>query len=477
MPLAPSRRTLLQGLATGTVATALGSPVFARQATPVAGGAGNADVIVIGAGLAGMGAGQALKLRGVPAIVLEARNRIGGRCYCDNSFPAPFDFGGQFFQQVVPNALGGTNNPLFDMYRAQGGPDVSCVLSPSFVANGQVLPDAEQSPFQDTATAVAAAVAAAGVAAQLGAPDISATDATAVLVDLPWYTMTTAFLALGLDAPADRLSSLDVWNDLQFAINPDGSPSDKVNPTGMGNFAAQFAEGLDIRLATPVTAIDLTAADRITVMTEQGPLTARAVIVTAPMTVLAAGKITFTPELPTEYQQAFADLPFGLVDKLGIAFSRDVLGSTLANTVITRHLDADLDAFATALTRLANQPMMNLFFADDLAHELEAGGTAAQEAFAREFLTDTYGSDAAQAIERTIIHPWGTDPWTMGSYSAARIGKVAARATLAQPIDDRLYFAGEAVSTYAHSSLHGAYLTGQNAALQIVDRLTAATAG
>jgi monoamine oxidase len=120
---------------------------------------------------------------------------------------------------------------------------------------------------------------------------------------------------------------------------------------------------------------------------------------------------------------------------------------------------------------------MNLFFADDLAHELEAGGTAAQEAFAREFLTDTYGADAAKAIDRTIIHPWGTDPWTMGSYSAAKVGKVAARATLTEPIDDRLYFAGEAVSTNAHSSLHGAYLTGQSAALRIADRFMAPTAG
>lgn len=478
MPLTHSRRTLLQGLAAGTAATALGSPVLARQATPVPsahGGSSDADVIVVGAGLAGMGAAQALKLRGVSTIVLEARDRIGGRCFCDNSFPAPFDFGGQFFQQVVPNALGGTNNPLYDMFRAQGGPDVPCVLVPSFVENGQILPDAEQARFQDTATAVGAAIAAAGTAAQLGDPDISATDATAVLADLPWYTMTTAFLALALDAPVNRLSSQDVWNDVMFAINPDGSPSDKVNPTGMGNFAAQFAEGLDIRLATTVTGIDLTAAGQITVVTDQGPLTARAVIVTAPVTVLAAGKITFTPELPTEYQQAFADLPFGLVDKLGVAFSTDIFGETPANTVITRHLDAGLDAFAMALTKLADQPMMNLFFADDLAHELEAGGPAAQEAFAREFLTDTYGADAAKTLERTIIHPWGTDPWTMGSYSAAKVGKVGARATLAQSIDDRLYFAGEAVSTYAHSSLHGAYLTGQNAALEIADRFTASS--
>ena len=90
------------------------------------------------------------------AVVLEARDRIGGRCYCDNTFPAPFDFGGQFFQQVVPNALGGTNNPLYDLYIAQGGQDVPVVLVPDFYENGVRLPDAEQAPFHDMATAVGA---------------------------------------------------------------------------------------------------------------------------------------------------------------------------------------------------------------------------------------------------------------------------------------------------------------------------------
>ena len=143
--------------------------------------------------------------------------------------------------------------------------------------------------------------------------------------------------------------------------------------------------------------------------------------------------------------------------------------------MVTRHEDAALDRFGMGLAKLAGQPMMNLFFADDLARELEAGGMAAQEAYAREFLSDAYGSAAAAAIERTIIHPWGADPWSMGSYSAARVGKVAARATLAQPIDNRLFFAGEAISTEAHSSLHGAYLTGQSAAMGISDWLSASS--
>jgi monoamine oxidase len=408
------------------------------------------------------------------AVVLEARDRIGGRCYCDNTFPAPFDFGGQFFHQVVPNAFGGTNNPLYDMYIAQGGPDVPVTLAPDFYENGVRLPEAEQQPFADMRVAVGAELALAGVAAELGAPDMSAAEVTADLAGQPWYTLTTAFLSLALDAPLDRLSALDFWNDFKFAVNLDGSTSDRVNPSGMGNFIAQFANDLDIRLSTLVTEIDLTGADRITVVTDQGPLTARAVVMTAPMTVLAAGDITFTPALPADYEQAFADLPFGLVDKIGIAFSSDVFGETPASSVVTRHEDVGTDQFGMGAAKFAGQPMMNLIVADELAHGLEAGGDPAIMAFAQEFLTDTFGADAAKAIDRTIMHPWGIDPLTMGSYSSARVGKVGARATLAQPLDNRLFFAGEAISMYAHSSLHGAYLTGQEAATSIAEQLGAA---
>ena len=480
---AVSRRRVVGGALATSISAALARSglVAAQEATPESGsatstiesGSADFDVIVVGAGVAGLGAGQMLRSLGARAVVLEARDRSGGRCYCDNTFPAPFDFGGQFFQQVVPNALGGTNNPLFDLYIAQGGPDMPCVLVPDIYERGARLPDAEQAPFHDLATAFGAELAVAGIAAQLGAPDVSVTDATSDLAGEPWYTLTTAFLALALDAPASQLSCLDVWNDVQFAITPDGAPSDKVNPTGMGNFIAQFADGLDIRLATRVTEIDLTGADWITVVTDQGPLEARAVIVTAPMTVLAAGDIVFRPALPTAYEQAFHDLPFGVVDKLGIAFSTDIFGETPANTVVTRHQDLGGDRFGMGLAKLAGAPMMNLFVAEELARELETGGPAAFDAFAREFLTDTFGSAAAAAIERTIVHPWGSDPLTMGSYSAAKVGKVDARATLADPIDDRLFFAGEAISTNAHSSLHGAYLTGQQAAMSIVDHLGA----
>jgi monoamine oxidase len=471
-----SRRSLVQGVAAGTIATAFGSHAVARQATPATGNGGASsdfEVIVVGAGVAGIAAGQKLNELGVRAVVLEARDRIGGRCYCDNSFPAPLDFGGQFFQQVVPNVFGGTNNPLYDLYIAQGGQDVPCVLIPSFSENGVLLPDAEQAPFHDMTSSVGAELAVVGIAAQLGASDVSVTDATADLAGQPWYTLTTAFMGLAFNVPTSQVSVLDAWNDIQFAVNPDGSPSDKVNPTGMGNFVAEFATGLDIRLSTRVTEIDMTGADQITVVTDQGPLTAQAVIVTAPVSLLAAGEIAFKPALPPAYAQAFDDLPFGVVDKVGIAFTSDIFGDVPANTIITSHQDQSTDQFTMGLAKLAGQPMMNMFVANDLAHALEADGDAAFNAHAHEFVTATLGADAAAAIDRTHVIAWGSDPLTRGSYSAARVGKVAARATLAEAIDDRHYFAGEAISTNAHSSLHGAYLTGQEAATSIFDHLGA----
>src|SRR5215213_4934741 len=176
-----SRRSLVHGMAAGTVATSFGSRALARQATPAAGtgkDSSDFDVIAVGAGASGLGAGQKLAELGLRGVVLEARDRIGGRCFCDNTFPAPFDFGGQFFQQVVPNALGGTNNPLYDLYIAQGGADVPCALVPSFAENAALLPDAEQAPFHDMAAGVGAQLAIKGIASQLGEPDVSVADAT-----------------------------------------------------------------------------------------------------------------------------------------------------------------------------------------------------------------------------------------------------------------------------------------------------------
>lgn len=126
-----------------------------------------------------------------------------------------------------------------------------------------------------------------------------------------------------------------------------------------------------------------------------------------------------------------------------------------------------------ALAKLAGESMMNPIAGGALARKLEAGGAAAVDADAHEFVTAAFGTEAADAIDRTIVHLWVTDPLAMGSFSSARVGKVEARSTLATPLDNRLYFAGEAISITAHRSLQGANLTAQSAATRIFDNLSA----
>jgi monoamine oxidase len=94
---------------------------------------------------------------------------------------------------------------------------------------------------------------------------------------------------------------------------------------------------------------------------------------------------------------------------------------------------------------------------------------------AHEFVVAGSGAEAAGAIDRTLVHPWGTDPLAKGSYSSVTVGRVSARTTLAAPLDDQRYFAGQAISTTAQSALHGAYLTSQRAAANIFEHLAAAT--
>jgi len=94
---------------------------------------------------------------------------------------------------------------------------------------------------------------------------------------------------------------------------------------------------------------------------------------------------------------------------------------------------------------------------------------------AHEFVVAASGAEVAGAIDRTLVHPWGTDPLAKGSYSSVTVGKVSARTTLAAPLDDQRYFVGQAISTTAHSALHGAYLTSQSAAANIFEHLAAAT--
>ena len=90
-------------------------------------------------------------------------------------------------------------------------------------------------------------------------------------------------------------------------------------------------------------------------------------------------------------------------------------------------------------------------------------------------LVKVYGSHIAKSLSpRVIVTAWEGDPWTLGSYSAATPGNGHMRAELARPVDDIVFFAGEATHTSFFSTCHGAYLSGIDQVRDIARRLKVA---
>ena len=129
----------------------------------------------------------------------------------------------------------------------------------------------------------------------------------------------------------------------------------------------------------------------------------------------------------------------------------------------------DRAATAAYQFRPLGRPQIEAYFGGNLAAELEASGDGAFFDFAVSELVGVFGSAFARRLKPIRIHRWGLDPFALGAYSFALPGFADCRATLAEPVDDRLFFAGEACSTHDFSTAHGGWHTGVAAADQVIE--------
>jgi monoamine oxidase len=231
---------------------------------------------------------------------------------------------------------------------------------------------------------------------------------------------------------------------------------------GYGAVIAAHAGSVPVHLDCPVHRIDHSGR-RIRVETAQGVVTADAVIVTVPTPLLADGTLAFNPALPKKIEAA-AGLPLGLADKLFLTLP-DPDSFENESRMFGR---IDRSGTGAYHFRPFGRPLIEGYFGGRLAHELERDGADAFVAFAKSELAGLLGSDFAKRIELLTIHPWASDRWARGSYSYARPGLADMRAALAEAVDGRLFFAGEACSLQDFSTAHGAFLTGIAAANAIM---------
>ncbi len=399
----------------------------------------NPDVLVIGAGAAGIAAARALHDAGIDTLLIEARDRVGGRARTIHHGDAALDLGCGWLHSA-------RRNSWTDVARAAGFTIATDTANWSEQWRDLGYSAEEQAAFGRAWDAWEARARAAA-----DGPDQPLSAFTPP--DDRWRPMLDAISGYVNGANLSDVSLHD-WLAYEDAATDDNWAVRE----GYGTLVAHHAAVLPVRTNVVARQIDHTG-HLLRVTTDAGTITARAVIVAVPTSILADERLSFTPALPDKHAAA-ATLPLGVADKAFLAV-------TGAHWPHDAHLIGNPHTACTASHRLSpfGWPVVESFFGGDCADMLEGGDAAA---FAIDELVALLGSDWRARLRPITTTRWRHEAWIEGSYSHARVGHAGERAVLARPVEDRLFFAGEACSPHDFSTAHGARDTGLAAAAAIL---------
>jgi monoamine oxidase len=406
--------------------------------------ASEVDVAVIGAGAAGIAAARRLvEADRVSVLVLEGRERAGGRAWTVESDGMPMDLGCEWLHSADRNVLVPLAERLgFRLNRQR--PDWTTRLRYS----GET-PEAEADWLREREAYYWAVHRAAQ------RPD----DAPAASVLVPGGRWNALFDATSTWANAVELESLSLKDNDRYV---DSGINWRVRE-GYGRLFAALAEDLPIAFDAAVTRVEHHGR-RLRITTKSGTVSAARGIVTVPTAAIAGEDLLFDPPLPDKVAAA-GGLPLGLADKLFLAFEGTLPGvDSIENGELFVVGSTRRRETMNYQVRPSGRPRIHCFFGGRFAARLEQDGIAAMAAFAADELAGLFGSAIRRQIRPIAASFWRQDPYARGSYSYARPGHADDRARLAAPVDNRLFFAGEACSSHFFSTAHGAFESGTVAA-------------
>lgn len=408
------------------------------------------DVVIIGAGAAGLSAAKAAAQRGLSFVVLEASHRIGGRAYTEMLAPGiALDLGCHWMHSASLNPFVAIADRLGYVYRRDS-------QWRSNIFNGAWLGEAERQAWMDGIEAGYAAIHAAAAEGR----DVSV--AEVVDLDAPWAGFFAYWFSLGTSRDIDQVSVFDVTN---YNDTEENWPL----RDGYGALVAQWAA--DVPVTLNARAERVTWGSRgVRVATPRGTVTGRTALITVSTNVLASGAIAFDPGLPDWKLEAAAALPLGVHNRIAILL-KDNPFPPGERPNATIGLGGDDVPMSIQLRPFGLDHVVGVTGGRH-GSWLERAGVQASVDHLTERLVAAFGSDVRRSLsDRTIVTAWESDPWTLGSYSGAAPGNGHRRADLARPVDGVLHFAGEATSTDFFSTCHGAYLTGAAQIEAIAERL------
>lgn len=434
------------------------------------------DVIVVGAGLSGLTTAKDLRRAGKTVLVLEATDRIGGRAHTDATFAASKEVGATKWLHGIDLGAGwihgADHNPLRALVDEMGFSRAPTKLDGAVWIGSHRLSPEEQQAYE---TALQQTEDAMEKARHAGL-DRPASEF------LPKSSAYRALVGANIGplesgADIDQTSSVD-------AVAMDTDPDDFIRE-GIGTLVTRFGRDVPVQLNSPVTAIRYGAAigGGVLVETASGKYRARRVVVTVSTGVLAAHRIAFAPDLPAWKWEAIRGLPMGLLNKIIFRFDDDILPDEAVSEWVLHQQSpppesGDPEVMAFVVKPLGSKLIVG-FFGGTQAHRFEKLGDKAAADYAKAALTQMYGPALVARIrdDQTKATHWGQNPWTLGAYSAALPGASKMHAELARPVDDLVFFAGEATGPVEYNgSLAAAYIAGLQASRAVQASLAGAPA-
>ena len=422
---------------------ALGSgPAWAapRRPPPETPRSGNVDVIIIGAGAAGIAAGRRLAASGRRFVLLEAANEIGGRCITDTkSFSVPYDRGAHRIYLA-------DNSPIAKL-APQTGLDLYLAPPGQRMRVGRRY--AREGEMEDFLASLVRANAAIHDAARKG--DVAC--AQVLPKDLGEWRPTIEFL-LGAYSCGKDLAELSTVDVSRAAERDNGA----FCRQGLGTLLAKLAPAGTVQVSTPVTRIDWGRAN-VEVETPKGQFRAPTAIVTVSTNVLVSGKIKF--DVPKRHLDAANKLKLGSHDHIAVELTGNPLGLRTDELVLEKSENKET---AAVFANVSGSTLCIIDVAGTFGRDLTGKGEPAMMEFANSWLGGLYGADITRSIRRHHATRWNYEPWVLGAASAAAPGAQSARKVLMEPVASRIFFAGEAVHETLWGTVGGAWESGERAA-------------
>lgn len=426
-----SRRSFLAATA------AMAAPAFTGRSVAAEG-----EVVIVGAGAAGIAAARRLAAANRPFRIFEASERIGGRCTTDGKiFGVPVDLGAHWIHSPDSNpAIAAAANSGFDIYPTSRALTVR--------VGSRKAGDSELEGFLATTLKTSRALA------DLGKLKTDVPASRLLPKDLGDWQATMEFM-YGPLARGKELKEISAFELVKTGVRSD----DAYCRQGYGALLAKLSASLNVTTGTPVDAIYW--GINLAVDTPKGNLIARAAIVTVSPEVLSTEGIEFIPPLPKRQFDAAQKLTLGSYERIIFDMPGNPLDLQRDDMVFEQ---TNGTRTAALLGNVGGSSLHMVDIAGPLARELSGKGGDAIVDFGREWLTSVFGSNVKNAIKKSYATNWTADPLVRGAMFAPGPGSADARKILAEPLGGKVWFAGEAMHETQWGTVTGAWESGTRAA-------------